>query len=47
MGKGGRKGGRETPMQDKNINWLVASAHALTGDFHCNPGMCPDLESNW
>ena len=38
-GKGGRKRGRETPMWEKNINWL--------GDWTYNPGMCPDWELNW
>ena len=26
---------------------MVASHVAPTGDLACNPGMCPDWESNW
>ena len=26
---------------------LVASCVPRTGDLACNPGMCPDWESNW
>ena len=36
----GRDGKRE-----RNIDWLLL-AHALTGDKTCNPGTCPDLNSN-
>ena len=39
------EGGRETLMCGRNINWLPL-AHTLTGDWACNPGMCPDQESN-
>ena len=38
-GKGEIKRGRETSM-------CVASHTPLTGDLACNPGMCPDWESN-
>ena len=44
-GKGGRKRGRETWMWERNIHWLPL-AHALTGDWAHNPGLCPDWESN-
>ena len=36
----GRKRGRETSS-------VVASHMPPTGDLACNPGICPDLESNW
>ena len=26
---------------------LIASHRSPTGDMACNPGMCPDWESNW
>ena len=35
-----RKRGRETSM----CGCLLC---APTGDLYCNPGMCPDWESNW
>ena len=38
----GREGERE-----RNINvWLPLTCPS-TGDLACNPGMCPDWESNW
>ena len=36
--KGGRKKGKH--------QCVVASCAPLTGDLACNPGMCPDWESN-
>ena len=33
-------------MRERNIDWLPLLC-ALTGDWTCNPGMCPDQESNW
>ena len=39
--KGGRKRGRETSMRG------CLSHDPPTGDLICNPGMCPDGESNW
>ena len=44
-GEGGRKGGREAPAWERNSYWLPL-VHALTRDRTCNPGMCPDWESN-
>ena len=32
---------------DRNINVWLPLAHPPTGDLACNPGMCPDWESNW
>ena len=40
-GKGGRSRGGE------KYQCVVASHVAPTGDLACNPGMCPDWESNW
>ena len=43
-----RKIGRETLMCERNIDlfdWLPL-APPPTGDLACNPGMCPDWESN-
>ena len=39
-GKGGKKGEREKHQR------VVASHVPPTGDLACNPGMCPDWESN-
>ena len=43
---------RKEGKRERNINvWekhqLVASLMPPTGDQACNPGMCPDWESNW
>ena len=38
-GKGGRK-------RERNINVWVPLVPPPTGDLVCNPGMCPDWESN-
>ena len=43
-GKGRRKRGRETLMWEKHIDWLPLTHR--TRDQTCNPGMCPDKESN-
>ena len=40
------KGGRETLMRERNINGLPLTC-APSGDWTCNPGLCPDQESNW
>ena len=32
-------------MWERNVGWLTSPC-TLTGDQTCNPGMCPDLESN-
>ena len=40
-----REGGRETSMQDRNINQLPP-AGTLTRDQTLTPGMCSDRESN-
>ena len=45
-GEGGRKRGRQTSKCERNIDWLP-NAGTPTGDLACNPGMCPDWESNW
>ena len=37
--------GREREMWKQNINQLPPT-QAQTRDQTCNPGMCPDLESN-
>ena len=39
----GRKGERE----GEKHQCVVASHVPLVGDLACNPGMCPDWESNW
>ena len=42
-----REGGKEGERQGEKHQCEVAS-HALpTGDLACNPGTCPDWESNW
>ena len=42
---------REEGRKERNIHvwenhWLVASCIPQTRDLACNPGMCPDWESN-
>ena len=41
----GRKGGSDTSMCERNINWLPLAC-APKGKQAGNPGICPDLESN-
>ena len=38
--------GRETSMRQRNSTWLPL-AYIPTRFQTCNPGMCPDWESNW
>ena len=34
--------------REKEKHQCVVASHALlAGDLACNPGMCPDWESNW
>ena len=42
----GREKERETNSGLREIHWSVASHMPSTGDLACNPGMCPDWESN-
>ena len=38
----------ETQVCQRNINWLsIAHPQPPTRDLACNPGVCPDWESNW
>ena len=37
--------GREKE-RERNID-VCCPSHPLTGGLACNPGMCPDWESNW
>ena len=39
------KRGREILIWERNIGWLPFVG-SLTGDWTCNPGMCPDQEWN-
>ena len=41
-----RARGREGERQGEKHQCVVASCVPLTGDLACNPGMCPDWESN-
>ena len=43
----GRKGERERNSNMQEIHASVASRTPPAGDPACNPGMCPDWESNW
>ena len=43
-GKGRKKRGRE---KGEKHQCVVASCTPPTGDLTCNPGLCPDWESNW
>ena len=43
--EGKEKEREETSMWERNIDWLP-SVHAPSGHQTCNPGMCPDWESN-
>ena len=38
--------GREEEREGEKHQCVVASHTPRTGDLACNPGMCPDLESN-
>ena len=33
--------------EEEKHSCVVASCTPPTGDLACNPGMCPDRESNW
>ena len=37
---------RERNIDVRGIDGLVASCMPPSGDLACNPGMCPDWESN-
>ena len=39
--------GREGVREGEKHQCVVASHTPPTGDLACNPGMCPDWESNW
>ena len=41
-----REKGREREREGENHQCVVASHTLPTGDLACNPGMCPDWESN-
>ena len=41
------RGERREKERKKNISVWVPLTCPLTGDLACNPGMCPDWESNW
>ena len=43
---GRREEGRETSMWEWN-SYRLPLARAPAGDWTCNPGTCPDWESNW
>ena len=38
---------REGDREGEKPHCVVASQAPPTGDLACNPGMCPDWESNW
>ena len=40
------RGGREGEREGEKHQCVVASHVPPTGDLACNPGMCPDWESN-
>ena len=42
----GREGERKRNINVWEIHWSVASHIPPTGDLACNPGLCPDWESN-
>ena len=42
-----RQRGSEGEREGDKHQCVVASHLAPTGDLACNPGMCPDWESNW
>ena len=37
---------REGEREERNISVWLPLTHTPTGDVACNPGMCPDWESN-
>ena len=39
--------GREGEKEGENHRCVVASHIPSTGDLACNPGLCPEWESNW
>ena len=41
-----RERGMEGERKGEKHQYVVASHMTLTGDLACNPGMCPDWESN-
>ena len=41
-----REKGRQGDREGKKHQCVVASHVSPTGDLACNPGMCPDWESN-
>ena len=41
-----RQRGREGEREGEKRRCVVASPVPLTGDLACNPGMCPDWDSN-
>ena len=41
-----RERGREGEREGEKHQHVVASHTPPTGDLACNPGMCPDWESN-
>ena len=41
-----RQRGREGKREGEKHQYVVASCVPPTGDLACNPGMCPDWESN-
>ena len=42
-----RERGREGEREGEKHPRVVASCAPLSGDLACNPGMCPDWESNY
>ena len=42
----GREGEKEGEREGENHQCVVAFCVPPTGDLACNPGMCPDWESN-
>ena len=42
-----REKGREGEREGEQHHCVVASHMPPAGDPACNPGMCPDWESNW
>ena len=42
-----RERGRKGEREGEKHQCVIASHTPLTWDLACNPGMCPDWESNW
>ena len=42
-----RERGRDGEREGEKHRYVVASCMSPTGDLACNPGTCPDWESNW